>query len=440
MDGPGHNRHVGEAGIVLPATVIFIFILMIATLGFSSMVTYETKGALYRQSSVEAFHLADGAIERARARMLNDEGWRGALLGVSEGNGTYDLAVRDTTIPVTGTVTKFVGTGHVGLSDRRIELLGAVEPTALRTALFVGGEAGVSGNVQLDGPALIVGDAYGASLAQPPGFIGAGVWRESFAAAPPIIYATADSFPGATYYSVRGSQTIPPQARIYNDAGVDVTPPGVDFADVLTCAGNTFSFRFDSAAKIASYFDPATGVFSVVAPDSCVVVNFGEAPTINPPGISGVTSLYFDGDGASTQIEATLINTRFVGTTEIQRLDPLSWLGSTVEYRECRVEPRNGFGLLGYQLDCPFGASVELGTVARPALIYVTDDVVRFASSLRLTGCLVALGDLYSTGGPRLDDHTGLSARLPDGVRRGNRSGVSGTVHVLRWRETAAPA
>jgi hypothetical protein len=436
-------RNAGHAGFVLPATVIFTFIVMIATLGFSSMVSYETRAALNRQATVESFYLADGAVERARARLMNDGDWRGTLSGVPEGDGTYDLAVSDTTLPVIGPAVKIVGTGHVGATDRRVELWAQVESSALEYALFVGGDAEVSGNFCLTGTALVVGDASGSSPAQPPLFTCGGTYREFVTETPPRAYTIPDSFPGATYYSVRGNSTSPARARIYNRLGQDITG-ATDLSDVLTFGGSTFAFAFDTDAKIGKYFDPTTGIFALGAHDAYVVVDFGEAPTVSPPGANGVARLLFDGHnpphGTMPQITATVINTRFVGTTEAQRLDPAYWRGSTVEYQECQLSPVNGLALIGRTLDCPTGNGAELGTSAHPALLYVTGAVSQLGSNLEVIGCLTTLGDFHSHGGPAITSNPGFVTDLPAFLKRGGSSGGSGTVHVVRWREVTAPA
>jgi hypothetical protein len=290
----------------MPATILFVFILMLATLGFSSMVSYENKGALYRQATVEAFYLADGAVERGRARLLSDSGWRGSILGVAEGDGTYDLMIADTTVMAYGALTKIVGTGHVGLADRRVELWTRTEPTAFQYAIFIAGDAEVMGNACLTGEALIVGNAHGATPMQDPHFTCDATYHEFYPATPPPVYTDPAHFPGATYYYVKGSTTAPAQARIYNRSGVDITGTA-DFSDVLTYASGTFRFDFGNDVEITKYFHPTTGVFQLSAPDTCVVVNFGEIPTANPPGVNGVASLEFTGSGASSIIAATLV-------------------------------------------------------------------------------------------------------------------------------------
>ena len=55
----------GESGYAMMTVMVFALIIIIAGMAFFAMATYETKGALYRQESSEAFYLAEAAIERA---------------------------------------------------------------------------------------------------------------------------------------------------------------------------------------------------------------------------------------------------------------------------------------------------------------------------------------------------------------------------------------
>jgi hypothetical protein len=65
---------------------------------------------------------------------------------------------------------------------------------------------------------------------------------------------------------------------------------------------------------------------------------------------------------------------------------------------------------------------------------------VQIGSNLGVTGCLLSLGDFRSTGGPNFTFDDGFLPRLPAYLQQGGGAGVSGTLHVIRWRETAAPA
>ena len=86
-----------KAGYTLLAVMIFVLVLTIAGSMFFAMASYETKGAMYRERSSEAFYLADGAVERARAKLLDDRSWRAGWSDVQAGRGHYDLTIRDST-------------------------------------------------------------------------------------------------------------------------------------------------------------------------------------------------------------------------------------------------------------------------------------------------------------------------------------------------------
>ena len=428
-------RSSDTGGFVLPATVIFVFVVMIATLGFSSMVTYETKGALYRQASVEAFHLADGAVERAKARLMNDAAWRGAIAGAAEGDGTYDMSVADTSVAAYGPVIKLVGTGHVGLSDRRVEEWVQLDAAALDYALFVGGDAQVPTNLCLSGEALVVGNAYGGSPALPPRFVCGGTYQEFVSETPPGAATDSTSFPGATYYTVRGSSRVPPRALVFRD-GVEV--PGIDFSGVLTYGSNTFRYRWANATVARQWFDPVTGIFRLMPPDSFVVVNFGEMPMVNPPGAAGLSSVLINGQmpsGTPLVISTTIINARFVGTVPAQRTDPAFWRGGATDFRNFTLLPTHGLAVLAGNLSCTAAQNVVVGTAASPALIYAAGPA-RISSNMRVVGSLISLGSFRSGGQPRLTYDEDFLDRLGSFLQE-NGSGVA---HVLRWRETTAPA
>ena len=68
--------HRGREGYALMTVLIFALLLLIAGTGFFAMSFSETRQTLYRQESSEAFYLADGAIERARAQFIADQTWR----------------------------------------------------------------------------------------------------------------------------------------------------------------------------------------------------------------------------------------------------------------------------------------------------------------------------------------------------------------------------
>ena len=153
---PRRGRH--ERGFALFAVTVFVFIVTITAFGFFTMASYETEGALYRQESSESFHLADGAIERARAKFLEDRSWRAGWTTEPEGRGTYDLAVQDT-VYMGDDAVYLLATGRVGDGVRSIEVMADVPPTGLGVPLLLMGDADVGGNLCLYGHAHVNGDA-----------------------------------------------------------------------------------------------------------------------------------------------------------------------------------------------------------------------------------------------------------------------------------------
>jgi hypothetical protein len=434
----------GASGYALMAVTILVFIILIGLLALFAMASYETKGALYRQNSSEAFYLADGAVERARAKFLEDRSWRDGWTGVAEGRGSYDLTARDTTYLGEPDVVQLLATGTVGNAARRIEVMAKVPPTALGLPLLVMGDAEIGGNLCLEGDAHVNGDAGGNGGHGDPHLACGGDYTEGFEILPPPVYTDPDHFPNATYYFVRATKIgAIYQARIFDRTGAtDITTAlGDSLVGVVTYdnGSQTFTFDFTGPARIAHYFDDATGIFRRDSSDVASVVNFGTIPMIDPPGDQGVSRLIFDGDASST-IHATVINARFVGASEAERIDWNYWRGATqgFEVKQIRFEPYYGLAFIAFDLNKSGSAQVTIGTPAWPALAYVTRDVNSINSNLTLTGSLICLRDFHSTGGPDIHYDEGFIENLPDYLEEDWTSGVSGTLKILRWREVAA--
>ena len=160
---------------------------------------------------------------------------------------------------------------------------GSAAGSASRGDAYVGGAAtGIDGT----GTPVIVCD----------GCYSAGPGREA-----PAIYTDPGHFPGATYYYVKVTKIAEHYHSVILDSnGVDIT--GANSLDDLMSydsSTKTFGFSFNSSALIDHYFDDATGVFRRDDGDSSVVVNFGEAPLIDPPGPDGVAAISFNNAGNS---------------------------------------------------------------------------------------------------------------------------------------------
>jgi hypothetical protein len=424
-------------GYALVAVVVFVFVVTLVGLAFFSVASYETKGALYRQRSSEAFYLADGAIERARAKFLEDRSWRAGWSGVAAGRGTYDLALTDTTFGGYDDVVQLLATGHVQGATRDIEVMAQVPPTSLALPLLIMGDADIGGNLCLSGEAHINGDPGTPHLAC------GGTYTAGFPIYPPPIYTDSGHFPGATYYYVKGKKVGPNYRATIYDAGMIPIPGGSDLPDVTTYnnGSKTYTFSFDSQAKIADYFGDGSvgsGVFKRNAGDIGVVVNFGEPPD-SPLGAL-YHALVFDGN-SSSNVHSTIINSRFIGVTEAQRLDWNYWEGDDnmkITVKQVIFEPFYGIAIIAQNLERTGSAHAYLGTTAYPALVYITRDVVTINSNLDITGSLICLRDFHSTGGPNVTYNEGFIPNLPGYLSNGWPAGVSGTLKVLRWREVAS--
>jgi hypothetical protein len=423
-------------GYALLTVVIFVLVLTLAGATFFRIGSSETTQALYRQRSGEAFYLADGAIERARAKLLEDRTWRAGWTDEAAGNGTYDLTIADTTYGGASSVVCLTATGDVLNARRRIEALAEVPPTSEGLPLLIGGNADIGGNLCLDGEAHINGYVDSPHLAC------GGTYTDGFVITPPPIYTDPAHFPNATYYYVRGNKVGSNYyARIYNAAGQNISAA---LGDSLTggvvaysSSSKTFTYNFNSATRITKYFDETTGVFRRNAGTSAVVVNFGEPPVMSPPGNNGIAAVVLDGSSGGSSLRETVINTRFTGATEIERLDPLMWKGGILTVKQLTWEPAYGIAVIAYDFQKQGGSLVRIGSEAWPALLYITNEVPALNSNFELIGSLICLGDFHSTGGPDITFDGGFVPNLPDYLSEDWTPGVSGTLKILAWREVA---
>ena len=422
----------GESGFALFTVTLFIIVQIVTGLAYFAVVSYESRAASHREESSEAYYLAEGAIERARAKFLQDRSWRGGWSAVAAGRGTYDLALADTTVLGTPLV-RLLATGHVGGADRAIDVLADVPPTASELALFVGGNASAGGNLCVDGAIHVNGTAsFGSGdvhLTCDPDF------TRGFTITPPVIYTDPAHFPGATYYYVIGYKNGSKyRAKIYdwnlNLIALDQLAGKVSYSS----ATKTYTFNFGSNGDINTYFNESSGVFRKNAGDQSVVVNFGE-PVTNPPDTKANVSF---SDPQAVNLYTTIVNTRFTGVTESDRLNTAFWTGGRLDIKQVTMTPRNGIALIAHDAQKQGGSLVQAGTAASPALFYITRDITTINSNFALTGSLIVLRNWNSTGGPNLTFDPGFKPLLPAYLREGWPSGVSGTLKIVRWRETPA--
>lgn len=449
-----------QSGYALMTVMVFVVIVIISGAAIFALASYETKGAIYRQDSSEAFYLADGAIERARARFLEDRAWRDGWSDEAAGRGGYDLTVYDTTYAGFSDAVQILATGTVGLARRSIELLARVPASVFGMGLLIMGDASVLGNLCLMGDAHVNGEGE-----MGPHLHCGGLVTNGFDVIPPWIYTESDSFPEATYYYVRGCDLGGVyHARILDGDGVDLTTAlGDSLVDVISYDAGTerFIYDFDRHSEISGYFDDQNGIFSRAGGDLAVVVNFGELPIVYggggaghgggkgkggkggggqpivTPAIDALSDVHFDGS-ASSLVHATIINTRFTGLTDSLRVDADHWSGGLTTMRKITFEPYYGIGMIVRDFARPGGAHAYMGTAAYPALLYVTGDVVQLNSNFVLVGSVICLGDWSSQGGITIIYDDGFMDHLPDYLQQEWQSGVSGTLATLRWREVAA--
>ena len=430
-----------KAGYTLLAVMIFVLVLTIAGSMFFAMASYETKGAMYRERSSEAFYLADGAVERARAKLLDDRSWRAGWSDVQAGRGHYDLTIRDSTYQTYGDVVRILATGVIDSVQRKVEVFASVPPTALGLPLLIMGDATVHGNLCIEGGTAHVNggdDLDGADFGPHDAHLACGSYTTGFHIDPPPIFTEPARYPNATYYYVRGHRTGGVYHAHILDATMHECTVALGVMDSLTNvvtynAGlKEFTFDFNSAAKLTTYFDDLTGVFRPRNGATAAVVNFGELPL--PPLTEGTANVTVDA-GASLAIHTTILDTRFTGTTLQDRYDTDFWTGGLMYVKQIIWEPYYGIAFVSHNFQYQGGSLVQIGTTAWPALVYTTGDVISLNSNFNLVGSMICLGDWNSQGGPLITYDEGFIENLPGYLQQEWPPGSSGTMQVLLWRE-----
>jgi hypothetical protein len=429
----------GEAGFAMVAAMVIIFVLGISAVGIFRMVEYETNNSSYRTQSFQALYLADSAVERAKARLLNDSSWRDGWNSVPLGNGTYSLSIQDTTYMGNMNIVRLVGTGTVDEAVRKVEAWTELPGGNFDYALLVHGDLEAKGNICIDGEAHICGDA---DFGNHDAHLQCGTYTEGFDVDPPTVFTEASEYPNATYYMVRGTTDGHDfMAAIFDRFGNDITGAlGDDLSSVTSFdAGNgVFSFEFDKTSKVEHYFNDQTGVFRRNSGDQAVVVNFGEPPLIDPPGVTGLSNIEFKGNSGAPVVHATIINTRFIGVNDEQRFDTNYWEGGGVETKKVIFEPYYGISLLIHDFQQEAGALSQIGTSNWPGLVVVTCDVVKVRANFAMEGAIVVLGDWFNTGGPDLIYNPDFESNLPGYFRDPIINPGSGLPRIVYWQEIAS--
>ncbi len=159
------------------------------------------------------------------------------------------------------------------------------------------------------------------------------------------------------------------------------------------------------------FFGTSSTFFALNAGDASVVVNFGTYYGSTPRLLTSPSSPR----RCSAPVAATVINSRYIGTPGGDRLDWNNWTGGWTHFATLLAfEPVNGISLITHDLD-QSNAQVQIGTVANPALLYVTRDIDDVQGELWVTGSAIVLRDWVSQGGPMLSYDEGFLWRLtPD--------------------------
>lgn len=428
-----HPKNVNDDGYVLLAAAVAVLLVTIVGYAIFGVAAAETKGAIYRQDSTEAFYLADAAIERARARFLDDETWRDGWTNVACGRGHYDLALADSTLPDGTVVVNLEATGRVNRAARRIEAVVRVPHTAFDMALFIVGDAEVHGNLCLNGQAYIAGEAdFGHHNSH---LKCGGTYEEGYELSPPPFKTEQVNYPNTSYYTVQGNKVGTKYVAVIRDKDnndVSSRAGANPMNDVLTydSGDKTFTFSFSSTTLITKYFDDATGVFRREAGDAAVVVWFGKQSLIAANSIADI-----DIKGSGSVINASILNVRFTGTTEAQRLDKDYWKGGRVSLKQVTFAPFNGISIVARSLGQSGSSQVFLGTATWPGLVYVMHDADDVNSNFTVTGSMVIMDDWNCEGGMTYTYSSTYIPRLPVYFLQGWSTGTSGTLEFASWTE-----
>ncbi len=434
---PGRRYRTGQEGYVLLAVTVLTFVMILGSLAVFQAASSESKLADRQADITRAFYLADGALERARARLVDERNWRDGWRDVPLGDGTYSLAISDTTVPDHENVVKLTATGRVDDVVRRLEMVAELPPSGMGLAFLGYRHAFFFANTCITGKAHANGWAYFGLRDR---YLVCGEYSSGFTLNPPPIYTDAAHFPGCTYYDVRPVRLNGvPQARIFDALGNDITSVvGDSLVGVVYGNGNYYSVWFSSPSRIRHYFDQETGVFRRAPGDQSVVVNFGN-PALRPRPHGGWrelrnsrTMVYLRGDG-NTTVNSTIITTRYRGHRERDRLNYRRWHGNYLYLYRMRMEPLNGiafvsYGFLGWQ-------GCTIGTADRPALAYVTGPLALTISDFSITGSLIDLGTHYAIGRSNLTYTSSLLDLIPSYLVNSWPEHVSGTLRVLSWRD-----
>jgi len=436
---PGSSKHglKGDDGLALLAVMIFAFILTVVGSAFFALSAFESRQAVYRENSSEAFYLADAGVERARGALFTNGAWRIDTTGVALGNGTYDLTVRDSTgLDRNGVYIRSVG--HVRNADRAIEVTGKVGPGL--PPFLVMNNADVKGNFCLNGFGHANGDAdFGPNDThfQSGSCAGDAGYDEGYVINPPPLWVDPGCFPEHTYYYVNVLNASPPYVLI--NTPTDSTYTQFAMQDSMMGMVNkvnatTFKISFNQFT-IKTWFtgkdDGTPPLFRKLGADTAgVVVNFAGVSPV-------VVNLEFQGHSGDLPISQTIIDTRFTGSTIADRLNSARWEGGLTSLKaHAYFAPGNGIALAAYNLE-QSNAQTVIGNSTNPGLVYVTHDVTGVSGDFTIFGAIIVLHNWSSTGGPVVWWYPHLENLFP-GCYKDIHFGTTGVLDVFAWREVAA--
>jgi hypothetical protein len=424
-----------QKGAALLTVMIFAFIFVIGTLAFFAVAGYEAAQTEIRQDSTRAFFLAEGAIERAKARLLDDGRWRAGFDSTAQDGGGYRLDVRDSLYQGEN-ATWFYSEGFYGRTKRDVEVWAQIHPPSLDLAIHASRNIDLRGNVCLQGYAHANGTVSGGNHFQCGG-TNITTYDSGYNVDPPVMYTEPDSFPGMTYYYVTvkdglgGADTLRILDRDRAVIGTYVFPvrPHPDFDWSYNPGQRLLSIDFNPNVCLAQ-----TGAvpFPRAGGDSSVVINFGEpADTTHAR-----TDLEFQQPGGSSfEIESTIVNTRYTGGPSPQdRLISSFWTGGEIRTQTKTIfAPRGCVAVVGQTIRG--NASVLMGTPTRPGLTYMMENTDFSNGQWTINGSLISLGDITLGGGTNLNYDRDFIACLPPFLRDNWPIGTSGEMQILVWRE-----
>lgn len=431
---PGANTPValpaGERGMAMITVLIFSFVFIVGMMAFFTVAGYEANQAEMREHTTRAFFLADGAIERAKAELLQDGRWDDGYAWVNYEGGRYKLTVSDTTWHGQD-VTRFYSEGVFGRNKRDVEVFANIVPPGFEIAILA------LGNIETRGNITLVGQAHANMAIDGSHFQGDGTFDGGYVLKPPPAFTEPDSFPGATYYYVTAQRA--PTEELYikdrNDSTLFTFVGNVTSHAELTWAidnNRVLTINYNMGNGVPHALDPAAGIFVKSGSDTAVVINFGRGT----PGKHDLTNINLSATGSVNEtIKPTIINAKFTGATNEDRLNKTFWAGGTIDIGvKATFEPENCFAVIAWEIK-KTTATVSLGTATHPALSYVMGDVDWTAGQFTIHGTLIALGNMSFGGGTNLNYNRNFIACLPPALRLNWPIGTSGEMKVLEWRE-----